>query len=389
MPDLQTGFFLRVRTYTAFLSTGILNLRPAGLDWRHVCSYGFNCHGCPYASYACPVGVMAFGSAVREFPALALATVLAIGVALGRLVCGYACPFGLFQDLMHKLPGPKLKMPRPLRWLKYMLLALLVFLFPYLLGFEPLGYLEAEKPAVKKKDSEILVTLTVRNKGTTPVEGISVIPVYKHNETGVETYRPEQPFEFPEITVPAGEAITLPSITIPNHLNDSNLSVEMPQSRIVQSPRYGLYYCKVCPNGTLTAHLPGYFGDTGESAPAGIYGRAGQNAVRLIVFGTVLVLIVFISRFFCRALCPLGAMYAIASPFALSRVAVNRDSCVGCGICDKVCPVGLDVKDEAGGPECIACGDCISACPKSSIHRQFGLRDSRTIETGLPEGESS
>ena len=50
------------------------------------------------------------------------------------MVCGLLCPFGLVQDLLHKIPSPKLKVPkkidRPLRWLKYMVLAVMVILLP-------------------------------------------------------------------------------------------------------------------------------------------------------------------------------------------------------------------------------------------------------------------
>jgi len=55
-------------------------------------------------------------------------------------------------------------------------------------------------------------------------------------------------------------------------------------------------------------------------------------------------------------------------------VRVDRDACVMCGACNRVCPVDLDVVKEAGGPECISCGACIGACPKGAISRGFGLR---------------
>ena len=54
------------------------------------------------------------------------------GVVLGRLVCGFLCPFGLLQDLLARVPLPKGKVPRwldkPLRYLKYVILVLLVVL---------------------------------------------------------------------------------------------------------------------------------------------------------------------------------------------------------------------------------------------------------------------
>ena len=54
------------------------------------------------------------------------------GVLLGRFVCGFLCPFGWFQELLHKLPGRKLstKNLRPLTFLKYAVLLLMVMILP-------------------------------------------------------------------------------------------------------------------------------------------------------------------------------------------------------------------------------------------------------------------
>ena len=51
---------------------------------------------------------------------------------LGRFICGFLCPFGWFQDLLHKLPGKKLSTAKlkPLRYLKYIILAIFVILLP-------------------------------------------------------------------------------------------------------------------------------------------------------------------------------------------------------------------------------------------------------------------
>jgi len=54
----------------------------------------------------------------------------AIGSFVGRMVCGWACPFGLFQELLHKIPSPKFAVWRPLRYLKYALLLFMVILLP-------------------------------------------------------------------------------------------------------------------------------------------------------------------------------------------------------------------------------------------------------------------
>ena len=103
---------------------------------KSVCVPGLNCYSCPGALGACPIGSLqaVLGGANHRFPFYVLGLLMLFGVVLGRLVCGLLCPFGLVQDLLHKIPSPKLKVPkkidRPLRWLKYMVLAVMVILLP-------------------------------------------------------------------------------------------------------------------------------------------------------------------------------------------------------------------------------------------------------------------
>ena len=103
---------------------------------KAVCVPVLNCYSCPGALGACPIGSLqaVLGGANHRFPFYVLGLLMLFGVVLGRLVCGLLCPFGLVQDLLHKIPSPKLKVPkkidRPLRWLKYMVLSVMVILLP-------------------------------------------------------------------------------------------------------------------------------------------------------------------------------------------------------------------------------------------------------------------
>jgi len=128
-----------------------------------------------------------------------------------------------------------------------------------------------------------------------------------------------------------------------------------------------LYYCKVCPKGTLTATLPYWF-----SGSAGGLFTGGGLAARLAVLVVFLALMVTVSRAFCRTFCPLGAIYGLVSRFAMTRVVIDNEICTDCGACDKVCPVELDVRREVGSAECIACGECIKVCPVTAISRKLG-----------------
>lgn len=85
----------------------------------------------------------------------------------------------------------------------------------------------------------------------------------------------------------------------------------------------------------------------------------------LILFGTVIGASLFIERFWCRYLCPLGAFLAILQRFSLFKVQRNQTSCIACGKCDRTCPVSLEpmTSDRVASPECLACGRCTDACP--------------------------
>ena len=102
---------------------------------KAVCVPVLNCYSCPGALGACPIGALqtALG-AKHHFPFYVLGLLTLFGVVLGRAVCGLLCPFGLIQDLLHKVPVPKRTVPRrldrPARYLKYGILAVLVILLP-------------------------------------------------------------------------------------------------------------------------------------------------------------------------------------------------------------------------------------------------------------------
>ena len=110
--------------------TGTL-YRGAG---KTVCVPGLNCYSCPAATGACPIGAFqaVVGSSKFKFTYYITGFFILLGVLLGRFICGFLCPFGWFQDLLHKIPGKKLSTAKlkPLRYLKYAVLAVFVILLP-------------------------------------------------------------------------------------------------------------------------------------------------------------------------------------------------------------------------------------------------------------------
>ena len=103
---------------------------------KTVCVPGLNCYSCPAATGACPIGAFqaVVGSSKFKFSYYITGFFILLGVTLGRFICGFLCPFGWFQDLLHKIPGKKLSTAKlkPLRYLKYVILIVFVILLPML-----------------------------------------------------------------------------------------------------------------------------------------------------------------------------------------------------------------------------------------------------------------
>lgn len=101
---------------------------------KAVCVPGLNCYSCPAASGACPIGSFqaVVGSSKFSFSYYITGFLILLGVLLGRFICGFLCPFGWFQDLLHKIPTKKLSTRKlnPLTYLKYVILLVMVFLLP-------------------------------------------------------------------------------------------------------------------------------------------------------------------------------------------------------------------------------------------------------------------
>ena len=110
-------------------------------------------------------------------------------------------------------------------------------------------------------------------------------------------------------------------------------------------------FCNFCPAGTLESTIPWAF--------MGVSSGFGFNFfMRISILAGVLVLMVLVSRGFCRTLCPLGAIFALFNKFSLFRMNMAFEKCSNCGICSKECPVDIDPVHQLNSPECTRCLDC-------------------------------
>lgn len=232
-------------------------------DTKKMCVPGLNCYSCPGAVGACPLGALqdSLAQSGRSFPSYILGILLLFGLMLGRLICGFLCPFGLIQELLYKIRTPKLRknrFTRVLSYFKYVLLAIII-----------------------------------------------AIPI-----------------------IYAG----IPS------------------------------FCKyVCPAGTFGGAIS-LLANPGNSDFFGMLGYL--FTWKFCVLVVVAVASIFIYRFFCRFICPLGAIYSLFCKISLLGVKLDKNKCIDCGLCIQGCK--MDIK-HVGDHECIQCGECISVCPVQAI----------------------
>lgn len=239
--------------------------------WKQFCNPGLNCYSCPAASLSCPIGALQAVNGSMQFRLSFYVTgfLLATGVLLGRFVCGFLCPFGLIQELMHCIPSPKRKLPKWCRYIKYIILFIFVLL----------------------------------------------LPVVMTNYMGIGT--------------PA--------------------------------------FCKyICPAGTLEGGIVLLLThEELRQAAGGLFFL--KSAILLItIMGCV-----FAYRFFCKTLCPLGAIYGLCNKISFYKLHVDKAKCVSCGKCKAVCKMEVDPVKTPDSAECIRCGNCVQICPEKAIRIGF------------------
>jgi len=261
----QIGFFIAQNPFLQnFFGGRIYSGRLKGF-----CAPGLNCYSCPAAAFSCPIGSLQnfFRGAKQSLSWFVAGFLISVGALFGRFVCGFACPMGFIQDLLYKIPVPKIRVRlRYLSYLKYVTLVLFVLILP----------------------------LAVR------------------------------------------DFLTL--------LGDP-------------------WFCKyICPSGTVFGALP--------LVAANDYLRGMLGALFVQKTAITLALVIaalFVSRFFCRVLCPLGAIYALFNRISFVRINFRENACSGCGECNRHCELKLEPVKEANHPDCVRCGKCVRSCGEKAL----------------------
>ena len=132
---MQAAWALLTNGYLAGFLHGKIYQGP----WKKLCVPGLNCYSCPGALGSCPIGALqaVLSSRNFQFAYYVVGFLLLIGALLGRFVCGFLCPFGWIQDLLHKIPVPRkcktFRGDKLLRKVKYGILLIFVILLPLFL----------------------------------------------------------------------------------------------------------------------------------------------------------------------------------------------------------------------------------------------------------------
>jgi polyferredoxin len=84
-----------------------------------------------------------------------------------------------------------------------------------------------------------------------------------------------------------------------------------------------------------------------------------------VVVGVLALVSVFVQNFWCRYLCPYGALMGLAALASPLRIRRNAELCIDCAKCVKACPSGLPVDRlvQIRSAECLGCMECIAVCP--------------------------
>ncbi|SDC80995.1 MULTISPECIES: 4Fe-4S binding protein [unclassified Candidatus Frackibacter] len=104
-------------------------------------------------------------------------------------------------------------------------------------------------------------------------------------------------------------------------------------------------------------------------------------AIKVLIF--LAVASILIKNFWCRYLCPYGALLGVVSLVSPIKVTRNEETCINCGSCTKVCPNQIEVhnQERISSPECNACLNCISNCSQEDETLKLSIYNKLKVST--------
>jgi NapH/MauN family ferredoxin-type protein len=121
-----------------------------------------------------------------------------------------------------------------------------------------------------------------------------------------------------------------------------------------------------------------------DHAERGRFGfwTSGLTWASLIILGIAMFEVVVSRRWWCRYICPGGALYILLGRFHPLKIQRSPAQCTDCGVCVQVCPMGLDPMHDEVGSECDGCGLCVSHCDDEALHVKLHGHQDRLIQIG-------
>lgn len=131
----------------------------------------------------------------------------------------------------------------------------------------------------------------------------------------------------------------------------------------MSSPAFCEY---ICPAGTLEGGIPLLSTHPELRATQGTL-----FSVKACILIITLIGCLSVCRFFCKVMCPLGAIYGLLNKVSIYHMECNKKTCASCGKCHNICPMDVDPVKNPNSTECIRCGKCVASCPKESLALKF------------------
>ena len=236
----------------AVSNLGFLRMLKTGF----VCPFLY-CHGCPFAAFGCPIGVLQQFVIDGQFPLFTIGSLGVYGMIFGRAFCGWACPLGTLHDLLSPTTRRREVKTRNRWYVKYAMLFL---------------------------------------------------------------------------------ALALAWVALDT------------------------VFCKFCPSGSLFAAIPFRLLHPGF-AELGLF-----FYIHMFTLTLTIVLALLISRFWCRYLCPLGAIAGVFNKVSVLTMDWDEEKCTKCKTCLDVCVMGITEMEAVGSStDCILCGRCVEECPEKAL----------------------